>query len=252
MKPSFDLAGRRALVTGGTRGIGRGVARALGSHGAKVALGYLSDRERAEESVVAFASEGIEAKAFPGDLADPATSRGVVKEAGAWLGGMDIFVHSAGIRKDAAALFTSPETWSMVLRANLDSAFHTARAAGRLLLKSAHGRILFFSSVSAAVGGPGQANYAASKAGLEGLMRVLAREFAPKGVTVNCLSPGIIETNFSKGMDPKMRAWFIENIPLGRFGTVDEVAPFALLLSSDAGAFVTGQVIHINGGMHFT
>ncbi|MBC8514321.1 SDR family oxidoreductase [bacterium] len=252
MSHRFDLKGRRALVTGGIRGIGFAIAQALGTHGAIVALGYRSDAERAQEAVDSLEKEGITANCFGGDLAQPEIAAKVVKEAGAWMEGMDIVVHSAGIRDDAAALFMSPQKWSRVLQSNLDSAFYVAKNAGRLLMKSPYGRILFLSSVSAAVGGPGQANYAASKAGLEGLMRVLAREMAPQHITVNALSPGIIETELTENLDPKIRKYFLDNIPLGRMGAVDEVAPMALLLSSDAGAFITGQVIEINGGMSFS
>lgn len=247
----FDLAGRKALVTGGTRGIGLGVATLLAGQGAQLSLGYLENEAAATAAAKRVAAAGgAEVGLFQGDLSAPETAQKVVDGAAEAMGGLDILVHSAGIRDDAPVLATSLERWERVRQTNLDSAFHVGKAAGRKMFGQG-GRIIFMTSVSNHIGGPGQANYAAAKAGVEGLTRVMARELAPKDITVNSLCLGIIETDLTKEIKPDMREMFLLAIPCGRFGTVDEVAPVALLLASPAGSYVTGQVIHVNGGMVF-
>ena len=241
----FDLTGKAALVTGATGGIGGAVARALRGAGATVAVSG-TRRERLE----ALAGElGEGCAALPCDLADAEAAAGLAARAETALGGLDVLVNNAGIARDALALRMKEEDWRRVLDVNLTAAFLVARAALRGMMRRRSGRIVSVSSVVGASGNPGQANYAASKAGLVGMSKALAAEAAARGVTVNCVAPGLIDTEMTRGLPAPARERMVAAIPLGRAGAPEEVAAAVLYLASDEAAWVTGQTLHVNGGM---
>lgn len=241
----FDLTGKAALVTGATGGIGGAVARALRGAGATVAVSG-TRRERLE----ALAGElGEGCAALPCDLADAEAAAGLAARAETALGGLDVLVNNAGIARDALALRMKEEDWRQVLDVNLTAAFLVARAALRGMMRRRSGRIVSVSSVVGASGNPGQANYAASKAGLVGMSKALAAEAAARGVTVNCVAPGLVDTEMTRGLPAPARERMVAAIPLGRAGAPEEVAAAVLYLASDEAAWVTGQTLHVNGGM---
>ncbi len=240
----FDLSGRRALVTGASGDIGSAVARALAARGAAVAVS--GTREEALLPLAAALPGGI---ALPARLEDPAQAEELVPRAVAALGGLDILVNNAGITRDSLALRMQDEAWEAVLAVNLTAAFRLARAALRPMVRARFGRIVSVTSVVGHMGNPGQANYAAAKAGLAGMTRALAAEVAARGVTVNCVAPGFIETRMTAALPEAVRAGLLERIPSGRLGTAGDVAACVLFLASDEAAYVTGQTLHVNGGM---
>jgi len=242
----FDLAGKSALVTGASGGIGGAIARALHARGAAVAL---SGTRR--EALDALAGElGERAAAVPCDLADPAAAAALVGEAEAALGaGIDILVNNAGLTRDTLAMRMKDEDWDLVLQVNLTAAFRLMRAALRGMMKRRWGRIVSITSVVGATGNPGQANYVAAKAGLTGLTKALAQEVASRGITVNCVAPGFIETAMTSALDESQQQRILAAIPAGRIGTPAEVAGCVVFLASDESAYVTGQTLHVNGGM---
>lgn len=241
----FDLTGKAALVTGATGGIGGAVARALRGAGATVAVSG-TRRERLE----ALAGElGEGCAALPCDLADAEAAAGLAARAETALGGLDVLVNNAGIARDALALRMKEEDWRRVLDVNLTAAFLVARAALRGMMRRRSGRIVSVSSVVGAAGNPGQANYAASKAGLVGMSKALAAEAAARGVTVNCVAPGLVDTEMTRGLPAPARERMVDAIPLGRAGAPEDVAAAVLYLASDEAAWVTGQTLHVNGGM---
>lgn len=241
----FDLTGKAALVTGATGGIGGAVARALRGAGATVAVSG-TRRERLE----ALAGElGEGCAALPCDLADAEAAAGLAARAETALGGLDVLVNNAGIARDALALRMKEEDWRRVLDVNLTAAFLVARAALRGMMRRRSGRIVSVSSVVGASGNPGQANYAASKAGLVGMSKALAAEAAARGVTVNCVAPGLVDTEMTRGLPAPARERMVAAIPLGRAGAPEDVAAAVLYLASDEAAWVTGQTLHVNGGM---
>ncbi len=240
----FDLTGKTALVTGASGGIGGAIARALAAQGAKLAL----SGTRAE-ALQALADELGSAAVLPCrlDVADEVEA--LVPAAVAALGGLDILVNNAGITRDGLAMRMKDDDWNAVLRINLEAAFRLSRAAMRPMMKARHGRILSISSVVGSIGNPGQANYAAAKAGLEGMTRSLAAEVASRGVTVNCVAPGFIRSAMTDALTEAQQAAMFERIPAGRFGDGADVAAAVVWLASDSGGYVTGQSIHVNGGM---
>ena len=241
----FDLTGKAALVTGATGGIGGAVARALRGAGAAVAVSG-TRRERLE----ALAGElGEDCAALPCDLADAEAAAGLAARAETALGGLDVLVNNAGIARDALALRMKEEDWRRVLDVNLTAAFLLARAALRGMMRRRSGRIVSVGSVVGAAGNPGQANYAASKAGLVGMSKALAAEAAARGVTVNCVAPGLVDTEMTRGLPTPARERMVAAIPLGRAGAPEDVAAAVLYLASDEAAWVTGQTLHVNGGM---
>ena len=241
----FDLTGKAALVTGATGGIGGAVARTLRGAGATVAVSG-TRRERLE----ALAGElGEGCAALPCDLADAEAAAGLAARAETALGGLDVLVNNAGIARDALALRMKEEDWRRVLDVNLTAAFLLARAALRGMMRRRSGRIVSVSSVVGAAGNPGQANYAASKAGLVGMSKALAAEAAARGVTVNCVAPGLVDTEMTRGLPTPARERMVAAIPLGRAGAPEDVAAAVLYLASEEAAWVTGQTLHVNGGM---
>ena len=243
------LIGKRALVTGASRGIGRAVALRLAAEGASVALNYRAGREEAEAVAAEIEASGGSAAVLQGDVSVAAEAEALVGAAEAALGGLDILVNNAGATRDNLLMRLSEDDWDAALNTNLKGAFLCAKAAIRPMLRQRFGRIVNMSSVVALTGNPGQANYAAAKAGLIGFTRTVAREVASRGVTVNALAPGFIETQMIESIPDDLRARILERIPLGRFGAPDDVAGCVAFLCGDDGAYITGQTISIDGGL---
>ncbi len=242
----FELSGRTALVTGASGGIGGAIARVLHGQGAAVALSGTR-----LEALEALAGElGGRSAVVPCNLADAEESAGLLGKAETALGaGIDILVNNAGLTRDTLALRMKDEDWARVLEVNLSAAFRLMRASLRGMMKRRWGRIVSITSIVGATGNPGQANYAASKAGLTGLSKALAQEVANRGITVNCVAPGFIETAMTDALDEAQRERLLGRIPARRLGTVDDVAGCVAFLASEEAAYVTGQTLHVNGGM---
>ncbi|MBS1116815.1 MAG: 3-oxoacyl-(acyl-carrier-protein) reductase [candidate division NC10 bacterium] len=245
----MSLQGRVALVTGGSRGIGAAVAQALASAGAALAV-CARNGEAAAATAAAIVAQGGQAFGAAADVSRAADAERVVAGCVERFGRLDILVNNAGITRDGLVLRMKDEDWSDVLAVNLNGAFYCARAALRPILKQKQsGRVINVGSVVGSTGNPGQANYVASKAGLVGLTKALSKEVASRGVTVNAVAPGFIETDMTAGLPDAAKDAYRAQIPLGRFGTAAEVAAVVAFLASDAAAYITGQVIHVNGGM---
>ena len=243
----FDLTGRNALVTGATGGIGSAIARALHTRGATVAI---SGRQLGK--LEALASELKErVHVVPCDLAHKAQVATLIDDATKKLGRLDILVNNAGLTKDNLFMVMKDEQWDDVIAVNLTSTFMLMRAATRAMMrgKTGYGRIINISSVSGIIGNPGQANYAASKAGMIGMTKSLAREVASRGITANCIAPGFISTPMTEALSEKQTAAIKEAIPSQKFGTPDDIASAAVYLASVEAGYVTGQTLHVNGGM---
>jgi 3-oxoacyl-[acyl-carrier protein] reductase len=242
---NIDLSGRAALVTGSTRGIGLAIARALAAAGARVAV---AGRDQARSDAVA-ADIGVTAKGFAGDVADMASAAGLVEQVERAFGAVDILVNNAGVTRDNIMLRLKDDDWNAVLDANLRGAFATTRAATRGMMKRRWGRIINISSVVGLVGNKGQTNYAASKAGLIGLTKAVAKEFASRNVLANVVAPGFIETDMTAALTPDARAALTAQIPLERLGSANDVAHTVVFLASEQASYITGQVIVVDGGM---
>jgi 3-oxoacyl-[acyl-carrier protein] reductase len=241
----IDLSGRSAIVTGSTRGIGRAIAQTLASAGARVAV-VGRDQERCD---AAARELGGEAQGFACDLSDAAAAAGLVDRVAAAFGGVDILVNNAGLTRDNIMLRMSDAEWDDVLNANLKAAFITTRSATRLMMRKKWGRVINIASVVGIVGNKGQTNYAASKAGLIGLTKTVAKEFASRNVLANVVAPGFIETDMTAAMTPEARSGLSALIPLARLGTAADVAGMVAFLASDHAAYITGQVFVVDGGM---
>jgi 3-oxoacyl-[acyl-carrier protein] reductase len=246
---SLDLSGRVALVTGGSRGIGRAIVELLARRGAAVAFSFREREDAARDVVRRLEAEGCRVWAGPCDVADEAQVQQLVAAATAALGPVDILVNNAGVTRDGYLMMMDREKWDAVLRPNLDGAFFCARAVVRSMLVRRWGRIINLTSPSAVAGLPGQANYAASKGGLIGFTRTLSRELAPKGVLVNAVMPGLVETDMTAAIPEATREAHLRNVPVGRLGTAAEVAEAVAFLSSPAAAYITGQVLGVDGGL---
>jgi 3-oxoacyl-[acyl-carrier protein] reductase len=240
----FNLEGRTALVTGASGGIGGAIARTFKARGATLALS--GTRREALEALAADLG-GAEILPCRLDVADEVEA--LVPEALQRLGRLDILVNNAGITRDGLAMRMKDEDWAAVLTVDLEAAFRLSRAALRPMMKARHGRIVSISSVVGSIGNPGQANYAAAKAGLEGMTRSLAAEVASRNVTVNCVAPGFIASAMTDALTDEQKTRMFATIPAGRFGAGEDVAAAVLWLASDEGAYVTGQTVHVNGGM---
>jgi 3-oxoacyl-[acyl-carrier protein] reductase len=241
----FDLTGKTALVTGATGGIGAEIARALHGAGAHVVL------SGTREAVLAdLATElGGRTSIVPANLSDSAAVDGLIGLAEAAAGQVDILVANAGITRDGLLLRMKDDDWEQVLKVNLESYFRLSRAALRGMMKRRFGRIIGITSVVGVMGNPGQANYAASKAGMIGFSKSLAQEVATRGVTVNCVAPGFIESPMTDALNEAQKAQILNTIPAGRLGSGGDVAAACVYLASDEAGYMTGQTLHVNGGM---
>ncbi|HVA35320.1 MAG TPA: 3-oxoacyl-[acyl-carrier-protein] reductase [Stellaceae bacterium] len=241
----FDLSGKAALVTGASGGIGGAIARVLHGAGAKVLLaGTKVDKLAALKAAL-----GERAAVAAVDLADPAAGETLVKAAEEQFGQLDILVNNAGLTKDGLAMRMKDEDWAKVIEVDLTAGFRLARAALRGMMKRRWGRIIGIGSVVGATGNPGQANYAAAKAGMVGMTKALAAEVASRGITVNCVAPGFIATAMTEVLSAEQKVKLEAAIPLGRQGTPDEVAACVLFLASEEARYVTGHTLHVNGGL---
>ena len=241
----FDLTGKTALVTGATGGIGDAIARALHSQGATVAI----SGTRQERLDALAADLGSRVHALPCDLADKDAVEKLVPDAEAAMEHIDIVVNNAGTTRDNIFVRLKDEDWDTVIAVNLTAAFRIARAAARGMMRRRAGRIIGITSVVGVTGNAGQGNYAAAKAGMIGMSKALAQEVASRGVTVNCIAPGFIETAMTEALNEKQRELLLSRVPAGRLGKPSDVATLAVYLASDEAAYVTGQTFHVNGGM---
>lgn len=243
------LTGKIAVVTGASRGIGRAIAKKLASEGAVVVINYNGSKEKAEEVKAEIEEKGQSARIYQCDVSDFAACEAFIQDVIREFGRIDILVNNAGITKDGLLMKMSEEDFNKVIDTNLKGAFHTVRFASRQMLKQRSGRIINMASVVGVTGNAGQANYAASKAGVIGLTKAAARELASRGVTVNAIAPGFIETDMTEVLSEKVKEATAAQIPLGRFGCPGEVAALVSFLASEEAGYITGQTIHVDGGM---
>ena len=245
----IDLGGKAAIVTGGSRGIGRAIAVRLARQGADVAFSYRGNETAATETAAAIDALGRRALPVQGDATDPAAAEALVKAALEAFGKVDILVNNAGITRDDLIMRMSMDAWRDVLETNLFGAFYAIKAVTRPMLKARGGRIVNITSVSGQAGQTGQANYSSAKAGLIGLTKATARELASRNITCNAVAPGFVLTELTQDLPENLQAQINERTPLGRFGTVEEIADAVAFLVSDEAAFITGQVLAVDGGL---
>jgi 3-oxoacyl-[acyl-carrier protein] reductase len=245
------LKDKVALVTGAAQGIGAAIVRELGLHGATI-VGTDIDEKNARRIDTALVDAGIAGRSLVMDVRDPAQIVEGIAQIEKEFGGIYALVNNAGITRDNLTLRMKDEEWDAVLDTNLKSVFRLCRAAMRGMMKARDGRIINMASVVGYAGNAGQANYCASKAGVAGLSRALARELGSRNITVNCVAPGFIDTDMTRVLDEKQRAAMIANVPLGRLGRPEDVAATVAFLASPGGAYISGATVHVNGGMYMS
>lgn len=243
------LSDRVAVVTGGSRGIGRAISLELAKQGATVVVNYHSSATAAEEIVNQIKADGGNGLAVKADVSNLDQASELIKVATDQFGKIDLLVNNAGVTRDNLIMMMKEEDWDTVIDTNLKSCWNTSKAAARAMMKKRYGRIINITSVSGIAGQGGQTNYSASKAGIIGLTKALARELAPRNITANAVAPGFIDTDMTAVLDPALLAKIDESIPLGRRGTGEDVAYAVAFLASDQAAYITGQVLSVDGGL---
>ena len=246
---NLDLSEKTAIVTGGTRGIGKSMVVALARSGARVAFTYRSSKEEADALKEEMESQGYEVLSFQSDVADFEAAQHTVQQVvDAW-GRVDVLVNNAGITKDGLMIRMSEEDWDAVIHTNLKGVFNFSKAVYRTMMKQRSGKIINISSVVGVMGNPGQANYAASKAGIIGFSKSLAKELGARGVTVNVVAPGYVETDMTASLPEKAREAMLNAVPLGRPASPQDVANAVVFLASPSADYITGHVLHVDGGL---
>ena len=246
---AMEFKGQVALITGAARGIGRAIALSLAKRGADIAVADISS-ESARETAAEIASLGVKAVPVALDVSKSSEVSGAIEGVVKEFGRLDIVVNNAGITKDGLILRMKEDDWDAVISINLKGVFLCSREAVKVMVKQRYGRIVNIASVVAFMGNPGQANYSASKAGIVGLTKTIAKEYASRGITANAVAPGFIATAMTDALAENVREEMLKSIPVGKFGSVDDVANAVVFLSSPETAYITGQVIHVNGGMY--
>ncbi|HEY2492917.1 MAG TPA: 3-oxoacyl-[acyl-carrier-protein] reductase [Paenibacillus sp.] len=246
---SKPLSGQVALVTGASRGIGRSIALTLAGNGANVIVNYSGNEAAAQEVVVEIQAMGVEAIALQANVGKSEEAENLVKESISAWGRLDILVNNAGITRDNLIMRMKEEEFDQVIETNLKGVFNCLKAVTRPMMKQRYGRIINISSVVGVLGNAGQANYVAAKAGVIGLTKSSARELASRGITVNCVAPGFIDTDMTKELSEEVRSKLSADIPLARLGQPEEIAKVVAFLASDGASYMTGQTLHVDGGM---
>ena len=245
----MELQGKVAVVTGGSRGIGRAIALVLGAAGARLAITCTQKRRAAEEVAAALIDMGGESRVYQFNVADFEAVSRAFEQIVSDFEGLDILVNNAGVTRDQLLVRMKPAEWDEVLQTNLSGTFNCSRAAARTMLRQRSGRIINITSVAGLTGNPGQTNYAASKAGIVGFSKALAKELAPRNVTVNAVAPGFIETDMTRVLSETQRLAVLQQIPAARFGAPEDVASCVLFLCSERAQYITGEVIRVSGGL---
>jgi 3-oxoacyl-[acyl-carrier protein] reductase len=245
----FDLTGKVALVTGGSRGIGRAIALALAGQGARVAVNYVANKDAANDVVGNIAGCGGLAAALQGDVSQPEDARRLIHETMTAFDGLHILVNNAGLTQDDLLLRMSEEAWDRVMAVDLRGAYLCTKAALRPMIRQRWGRIINIASVAGLVGNPGQANYAAAKAGLIGFTKSVAKEVASRNVTANAIAPGLVRTEMTADLTEGQQQAVVQLVPLGRWATPEEIAPAAVFLASEEAGYITGSVLTVDGGL---
>jgi 3-oxoacyl-[acyl-carrier protein] reductase len=245
----IDLTGKAAVVTGGSRGIGKAIALRLAQQGADICFSYVSNADAAAATAREIEALGRRAVAVQANVTQPDAAEELIKAALDAFGKVDILVNNAGITRDDLIMRMKPEDWRDVLETNLFGAFWTLKAVTRPMLRAKSGRIINITSVSGQAGQMGQANYSSAKAGLIGLTKAAARELGSRGITVNAVAPGFVLTELTQDLSPELQQMAIDRTPLGRFGTTEEMAYAVAFLASDEAAYITGQVLAVDGGL---
>ena len=250
MTSSEPLPQKVALVTGSSRGLGRAMALKLAADGFAVAVHYGRNQAEAEKVAAEITATGVRAEVFGADLSTPANAGRLVEDVIAAFGRLDVLVNNAGLTRDGLAIRMKDEDWDAVINTNLSSAFSACRSAIKHMMRARSGRIINIASVVGLMGNPGQANYVASKAGLIGLTKALAKEYGGRGITVNAVAPGFIASDMTAALPEEVQKGYLGNIPLGRFGSPEDVAAVVAFLASEAAGYVTGQIIGVDGGLY--